>query len=271
MMKFLYLLTSTIYFITTPFTSAFTRYHHPSERIVRTVPSTPLPVSVEYSYDNNNKAQKNTNSALYQSIRFLGKGENAVVRPGVVLVAPTHEYNHFLRRSAVFIHAMGLNSYGEYVTRGVILDHPTAFTMGEMGGGSVTGTLAANILFQGGDSGNDTVMLLHAHGNSGIQCGEMIGTSGIYQGGLRDAMSLVDGDELSCEEFKFFFNYVEFSEKELEAMLAATDTDGDAWTSVEVPTTVVLNNHFDRGDAWSYLRNQMKQINMMEPPPPSLE
>ncbi len=51
-------------------------------------------------------------------LRFLGKGERAVVRPGVVLIAPNHEYNHFLMRSAVFIHAIGLNEYNEHVTRG---------------------------------------------------------------------------------------------------------------------------------------------------------
>ncbi len=29
-------------------------------------------------------------------IRYLGKGERALVRPGVVLVAPLHEYSHWL-------------------------------------------------------------------------------------------------------------------------------------------------------------------------------
>ena len=29
-------------------------------------------------------------------IRFLGKGDRALIRPGVVLVAPLHEYSHWL-------------------------------------------------------------------------------------------------------------------------------------------------------------------------------
>lgn len=227
-------------------------------------------------------------------LRFLGKGERAVVRPGVVLVAPNHEYNHFLMRSAVFIHAIGLNEYNEHVTRGVIIDHPTAFTMGEMGGGSVYGNLAHSILFQGGDAGNDSVMLLHSEGsghdvmdldgigdvgdetsqgqvqgqgqgqgqgqNTKVNCGKMIGTSGIYEGGLYHAMDLVDGGILDPERFKFFFNYVEFSDAELESMLTATDSEGDAWASMEVPTNIILDNDFVRGECWSYLRNQMKQM-----------
>jgi len=215
------------------------------------------------------------------SLRFLGKGENAVIRPGVVLIAPNHEYNHFLMRSAVFIHAMGINEYDEHVTRGVILDHPTAFNMGEMGGGSVHGNLAHSLLFQGGDTGNDSCMLLHSAGSGcnndanghieccsneesdqKIDCGDMIGSSGIYEGGLYHAMDLVDDGTIGSTEFKFFFNFIEFTDVELEGMMSATDTDGDAWVSMEVPTGVVLNNDYGRGECWSYLRNQMKQMMM---------
>jgi hypothetical protein len=203
-------------------------------------------------------------------IRFLGKGKRAVIRPGVVLVAPVHEYNHFLMNSAVFVHAIGVDEYGEHVTRGVIIDHPTAFTMGEMGGGSVYGTLAHNTLFQGGDFGNDSAILLHSYGEaegatdtespSSIDCGDMIGTSGIFEGGVHDAMDLADEGLVDPERFKFFFNYVQFTDKELESMLEAADSDGDAWASMEVPSRVILENSFTRGDAWSYLRNQMRKL-----------
>jgi len=195
-----------------------------------------------------------------QPLRFLGKGDRALIREGVVLVAPTHEYDHFLMRSAVFIHAIGLNEYNEHVTRGVIIDHPTAFTMGEMGGGSIYGTLAHKPLYQGGDQGNDSAMMLHSHGQSGIGSGAMIGTSCIYEGGIYDAMDLVDDGKMDSEKFKFFFNHIEFSDADLEGMLAATDSDGDAWASLEVPSSVVLNNDFERGDGWSYLRNQIRQL-----------
>ena len=61
--------------------------------------------------------------------RFLGKGENAIVRTGVVLIAPLHEYHHFYRNSAIFIQGMGENEEGLYVIRGLIIDHPTPFTL----------------------------------------------------------------------------------------------------------------------------------------------
>lgn len=61
--------------------------------------------------------------------RFLGKGENAIVRKGAVLVAPVHEYHHFYRNSAIFIQDMGENEEGLYVIRGLIIDHPTPFPL----------------------------------------------------------------------------------------------------------------------------------------------
>lgn len=79
-------------------------------------------------------------------------------------------------------------------------------------------------------------------------------------GGLNDAMELADAGLVDPEKFKFFFNYIQFSDKELKNILRETDSDGDAWASLEVPSRIVLNNDFDRGDAWSYLRNQLKQM-----------
>lgn len=118
-------------------------------------------------------------SASNEPIRFLGKGPNAIVREGSVLVAPSHEYNHFLMRSAVFVFALGLNELNEYCVRGVIVDHPTPFTIGEMSG--VEGKLGENLLWRGGDMGNEAAILLHSCDETE---GEMIGVSGIYQGGV---------------------------------------------------------------------------------------
>ena len=78
-----------------------------------------------------------------------------------------------------------------YASTGVIIDHPTAFTMGEMG--NVYGTLAHNLLFRGGDAGNDSAILLHSYGDESeamdgsgsmiqIACGDQIGTSGVFEG-----------------------------------------------------------------------------------------
>ena len=194
-------------------------------------------------------------------IRYLGKGERAIIRPGVVMVAPAHESSHFLMKSAVFVYAMGLDAYGEHVTRGVIVDHPTAFTMGEMGGGSVVGTLANNILFRGGDAGNDSALLLHS--NAKIvekDASEPIGNSQIFEGGLEAAMEAADEGDIDPDSCKFFFNYVQFTDNEIENILQMEDPAGDAWSSCEVPAEFVLNSDYGRGEAWSYLRNRMKEM-----------
>ena len=172
------LLTIVAFYLLITSTAAFTSHVlHKSKINSRIKPSSPSSSQLKSSKYGN------------EPIRFLGKGDRAVVREGVALVAPNHEYNHFLMRSVVFIHAIGLDQYNEKVARGVIIDHPTAFTMGEMGGGSVSGLLAHNVLFRGGESGNDSAILLHSCGGasensiwntecdaeSKIECGEMIG------------------------------------------------------------------------------------------------
>jgi hypothetical protein len=190
------------------------------------------------------------------SFLFLGKSSSATIEPGVVLVAPSHEYNHFLMRSAVFIYDQGLNEFDEMVTRGVIIDHPTAFTMNEMGVDEL-GNLGENILWRGGDAGNDTVMFLHSHPIDNTS-NNKIGVSGIYEGGLQEVKQKVNSGDLNSDGCKFFFNYIEFREKELQSIMSETDSDGDAWAAMRVPKEFITNGEYARGDAWSYLRNHMK-------------
>ena len=113
-----------------------------------------------------------------ESIRYLGKGAKAIVRPGVVLIPPSFEFSTYLRECALFIHAMGYDDHLETdVIRGVVLDYPSAFTIGEMGG--IEGALADNVIYRGGGHGGDYVMMLHSFGGR-----EEIGSSGVYEGGL---------------------------------------------------------------------------------------
>ena len=56
--------------------------------------------------------------AVAGEVRYLGSGDDAVVRPGVVLVAPEHEYDHFLMKSAVFVYAIGLDESQNTIIRG---------------------------------------------------------------------------------------------------------------------------------------------------------
>mmetsp|Transcript_241 Transcript_241/g.546 ORF Transcript_241/g.546 Transcript_241/m.546 type:complete len:273 (-) Transcript_241:1633-2451(-) len=178
-------------------------------------------------------------------IRFLGKGSNAIVRPGVILLAPAEEFHHYLRESAVFIYAMGTDDNDDYVIRGAILDNPTPFTIGEMMENKASGGVYENLIFRGGESGGQEAFCLHSVDSLGL---EEIGTSRIYQGGELDKIE-------DPSKVKFFFNYMEFLEQELEDMLEVIQEDGDGWTSVEVPPEMVLDSDYDKGEAWSILRN----------------
>jgi hypothetical protein len=60
--------------------------------------------------DETNKQQQQQDRKELDALRFgIGLGPNAIVREGVVLVAPPEEYNHYLMRSALFVYAMGLD------------------------------------------------------------------------------------------------------------------------------------------------------------------
>lgn len=189
----------------------------------------------------------------------MGKGPNAVIRPGTVLVAPTNEFHHFYRQAAIFIYAMGEDEdYDDtYVIRGAILDHPTPFTLGEMAESSLLGSIqgssmASNLIYRGGDKGGDHVFMLH--NQESVGAGEMVGTSGIFQGGLQAALESCRSGAAKAEDFKFFFNFCQFTEEELESML-----EDDPWIAVEVPSNYVLNAEWDRGDCWRQLRNALQQ------------
>jgi hypothetical protein len=191
-------------------------------------------------------------------IRYLGSGEDAIIRPGVVLVAPNHEYDHFLKNSAVFVYAIGSDDETT-VVRGVVLDHPTAFTIGEMSP-NVMGVISDNQLYRGGYDGSDTAMLLHSAGGDGpVKSDKMIGSSGIYEGGIVSAMESVDSGLIDSSRCKFFFNYMQFTEKELDDMFAGTE-DGDQWVSLEIPPEYVLDSDYDRGELWSKLRNNIREF-----------
>jgi len=201
-----------------------------------------------------------------ERIRYLGSGDDAIIRPGVVLVAPVHEYDHFLMRSAVFIHAIGLDDQENVIIRGVVIDHPTAFTIGEMSP-NVMGKLSDNLLFRGGYDGSDSAMMLHSAGgpNGPIKSDTMIGTSGIFEGGIVSAMESVDAGAIEPDRCKFFFNYMQFTQKELDNMFGGVE-DGDAWVSLEIPADYVLNSDYERGQLWSKLRNVIRDIRKCEEP-----
>lgn len=144
---------------------------------------------------------------------------------------------------------MGTDDTDEYVIRGVIIDNPTPFSMGEMMESKTSGGVYENLIYRGGESGGQEAFCLHSIDTLGL---EEIGTSSLYQGG--DLEKIDDPSKV-----KFFFNYMEFLEQELEDMLEIIHEDGDGWTSVEVPPEMVLDSDYDKGEAWSRLRNAIRE------------
>ena len=255
--------------------------------------------------DGNNNSNDDNDSSMVQdrkemdassSIRFLGQGPHAIVREGVVLVSPPEEYNHYLMRSSLFVYAMGMDEYNEPVIRCVVLDNPTPFTLGEMatgltttdtttsnsaddraGRGSNMSPLLNNLIYRGGNVGGETAMMLHSRKDLDR---DEIGTSGIFEGGLAQALALGDDagggttetqqqqqqavdamtpQGMTNKQFKFFFNYCQFSPIELETMLDVVDPEtGDAWVSFEVPPEMILEE-WDKNEFWRYLRNELKK------------
>jgi putative AlgH/UPF0301 family transcriptional regulator len=212
-----------------------------------------------FQTEEDGSAPLSLSASLSNKVRFMGRGPHAVVRPGVVLLAPPDEFHHFLRKAAVFIYAMGLDDDDVYVIRGVIIDQPTPFTMQEMMKQDTTTQKDAflqNLIYRGGEKG-DAAFMLHADQTLGDATeSEMIGTSGIYQGGMNYALS--NEYALDSEKVKFFFSYMEFTEKEIEGMLESREDERTAWVSVEAPHELVLSSDWDRGDAWARLRNVIR-------------
>lgn len=163
------------------------------------------------------------------------------VAPGTVLIAPEHEYNHFLKSQAVLIYDMS----DDGATRGVILERPTAFTVGEMVPGFECFT--ENKMFTGGDDGGKSVIMIHKHALEGARA---IG-SGLFVGGVARARFEVSSGALAPTDFKFFFNHVALTSGDLRGMLEHGGWLAVSLSDVEAPVLTLQND--DTG-LWSSLR-----------------
>merc|ERR1711935_566622 len=175
---------------------------------------------------------------LYNEVTFLGKGKEAIIEPGVLLISPKFESSHWLSKTAILICAIGLNADGVTAVRGVMIDNPTPFTISEMTNSEKLGKLGNNLLFRGGDEGAESIMLLH---NNPDIPSTPIGTNNLFQGGVDYATTAVKNAD-DASDFKFFFNYIEFDVDSLNKILSEEDEDGggDAWISVSAPSDLIL-------------------------------
>eukprot|EP01041_Mallomonas_annulata_P006298 gene6298-12743_t len=149
--------------------------------------------------------------------KFTGRGSVLLSCPG--------EFNHFLIKAAVFIY-----EHNERGSAGVILEKPSAFTMGESSPN--IGVFEGNTLYMGGEDGSDTAIMLHKFDLDGNS--KYIG-NGIYLGGIRQAREMVTAGKAVPKDFKFFFNHVEWAPGILDEEL-----EQGRWNVVKVPPDLIL-------------------------------
>lgn len=174
----------------------------------------------------------------------------AAPEAGCVLVAPASEYNHFLCESVVF-----LTDYDpEIGARGVVLERPSALTVGEALPGAAPPPLQGNELFVGGENGKEQSIVLHTLGDLGGAARE-IGSSGVYLGGgdrllgaggrFGDDADTAAGDDALA--VKFFFNWSAWSAAGMEEALR------EGWRCVALPPDLVVRQGRKRGSLWESL------------------
>jgi putative AlgH/UPF0301 family transcriptional regulator len=159
---------------------------------------------------------------------------------GCVLLAQPNDHSHFFIRAAIFIYQHSEKDG----SMGVILERPTAFTMGESSPG--IGVFEGNTLYMGGDNGSDTAIMLGKFDLQGT-C-KYIG-SGIFLGGMRTAADKVRAGEAVPKDFKFFFNHAEWAPGVLEKEIAS-----GRWDVVKMPPEEVLRQDTE-GSLWYRARN----------------
>jgi hypothetical protein len=185
------------------------------------------------------------------------------LKPGSFLLPPPSDTSHWFHKSVLLITHAGLtNDIGLPSWRAVILNKPTAFSVGEMvsaAGGDASAavdeggvffgkTLGDNVLYNGGPHGKDEVTMIHplkemcppsrelgsSDGKSSID--ETTTCTTLFTAGIPLAVKAVEADIFKPSQFKFFYNHVEFSKEELEDMNKETNptTCGEE-LNVEVP------------------------------------
>ena len=178
------------------------------------------------------------------------------LEPGVVLLAPPSEYDTFLRHQLLLV--VERDSEGGGV--GLILDRPTALSIGEAAPGAVgPGALAANTLYMGGEHGGQKVVLLHEY--ESIDGARPVGASGLCVGGVAHAVACVEGDVLPPSEFKFFFNEYIWLPGAIEQMVDRDD-DGSfsprGFLPLRLDTRLVLRQQGKAGKLWSEVRRLLR-------------
>jgi putative AlgH/UPF0301 family transcriptional regulator len=157
------------------------------------------------------------------SVRLCAALVDGPIAPGSVLVSQPEQFDAFFHEAVLLL----LEHSSDRGSRGVLLNRETPFTMGEMAAGM--DCFADNIVYRGGNGGEDTVLMLHCQ--AGLPGSTLVGESGLFLGGLKGAQELVGSGQVDASAFKFFFNTQVWAPGQLQTELEsnvwwATDTIG---------------------------------------------
>jgi putative AlgH/UPF0301 family transcriptional regulator len=146
---------------------------------------------------------------------------------GCVIAASADDYGHFTQKSVALVF-----EYNTEATKAVVIDKPSAFTIGEMTSMDM-GALAGNRLYRGGEDGGSAVIMIHKRNLPGAQ---RIGDSNLFVGGLQAAKAAVTAGQAGAGEFKFFFNFMRWSPGGLEEQV-----NRGKWHTVLLPDDAITN------------------------------
>jgi len=168
--------------------------------------------------------------------------ESPFTGQGCVLVASPNEYSHLFMKAAIFIY-----NHNDEGTQGVIVDRPTAFTMGETA--PSIGVFEGNTLYMGGEDGGDLAIMFHKYDLNGSS--KYI-AGGIYTGGLREAKAMVTDRKAHPLDFKFVFNNIEWGVGQVE-----NEIKQGKWRVAVVPPDMILKQTANQS-LWSAINKALK-------------
>ena len=167
--------------------------------------------------------------------------------PGSVVASTPGSFDHYYLESLVLL----IEHSEETGSVGVLLNHETPWTVGEMTGDTSTmgELMSENNLFLGGDAGRDTMLMVHSLPL--LEGARPLGNTPLAIGGVREAVKLVSTGQLVASKFKFFYKTVEF----LPGQLQLQREDG-MFEHVELSPSLLLQQSGQRS-MWHEVRQLM--------------
>lgn len=172
---------------------------------------------------------------IVQSCKYTG--------PGCVLLSKPEQLENLLMRSVVVI-----TEDSDKGSVGQIINKPTGWNMEEMA--YETGEFKGNLLFKGGENGQDTAIMIHKYDLGGYS--KPVG-NGLYVGGSKQAREKVRTMETHPKDFKFIFNSLQWPPGMLKS-----EIDNEVWDVCQVPVDMLVQQDEEMMDRlWFTLRSAL--------------